>query len=68
MLIKQANNVAPAPVPAQIASAKSIFIANAPGDSFPAPDGGPDRPYNEFYGKPCARVRSTANAASTRWG
>jgi hypothetical protein len=50
VLIKQANNVAPAPVPAQIASAKSIFIANGPGDNFPAPDGGPARPYNEFYG------------------
>lgn len=47
--IKQ-SNARPAPVPAQIASAKAIFIANAPGDTFPDMYGGPDRPYNEFYG------------------
>lgn len=37
------------PVPAQIANASKIFIANAPGDSFPDSDGGPERPYDEFY-------------------
>lgn len=42
-----------APVPAQILSAKRVFIANAGGDEM-APDdpifsGGPDRAYNQFY-------------------
>jgi hypothetical protein len=45
----------PAPVPAQIASAQKIFISNAGGESFETVidqtvfDGGPDRPYNQFY-------------------
>ena len=39
----------PAPVPASIAAAKKVFIANAPGDSLSASLGGPARPYNEFY-------------------
>src|SRR5262249_58085013 len=42
-----------APIPAQILSAKKVFIANAGGDEsrFDAPGytGGPDRFYNEFY-------------------
>ena len=44
-----------APVPPQIAAAHSIFIANAGGESLDQItdqtvfNGGPDRPYNEFY-------------------
>jgi hypothetical protein len=44
-----------APVPAQILTAKRVFIANAGGDSawYPYPEpaftGGPDRAYNDFY-------------------
>lgn len=47
---------APAPVPAQIAAAQKVFISNAGGESFETVfdqvvfNGGPDRPYNEFYG------------------
>ena len=46
---------APAPVPPQIASAHTVFIANAGGESLDTVtdqtvfNGGPDRPYNEFY-------------------
>lgn len=53
---------APAPAPAQIAAAKRVFISNAGGESFENVidetvfDGGPDRPYNEFY------------AAMNEWG
>lgn len=49
-VIKQSKSAGPGPIPAQIASAKAVFIANAPGDTFPDTYGGPDRPYNEFYG------------------
>jgi len=50
----QKSNPAPtAPVPAQILSAKRVFIANGGGDEsrFESPQysGGPDRLYNEFY-------------------
>ena len=44
-----------APIPAQIASAQRVFISNTGGASFETVidqtvfDGGPDRPYNEFY-------------------
>ncbi len=42
-----------APVPAQILSAKKVFIANAGGDEMAPEDpifsGGPERAYNEFY-------------------
>jgi hypothetical protein len=47
---QQPKDAAPAaPVPAAIAAAKKVFIANAPGDILPASLGGPDRSYNEFY-------------------
>ena len=45
----------PAPVPAQIAAARKVFISNAGGESFETVinqtvfKGGPDRPYNQFY-------------------
>jgi hypothetical protein len=45
----------PAPVPAQIAAAQKVFISNAGGASLEAVidetvfNGGPDRPYDEFY-------------------
>lgn len=45
----------PAPVPPQIATAQRFFISNGGGESFEDVidqvvfDGGPDRPYNEFY-------------------
>ena len=45
--------VPPAPIPAQIVTAKKVFIANAGGDErfFDNPifNGGPDRSYNQFY-------------------
>jgi hypothetical protein len=52
--VAQKSNPAPAaPVPAQILSAKKVFIANGGGDEsrFESPQysGGPDRLYNEFY-------------------
>lgn len=43
----------PAPLPAQILTAKKIFISNAGEDRYsydePLFDGGPDRTYNQFY-------------------
>jgi hypothetical protein len=45
----------PAPVPPQIAAAQRVFVSNAGGESFENVieslpfNGGPDRPYNEFY-------------------
>lgn len=47
--------VPPAPVPVQIITAKKAFISNVGGESFETVfdqavfNGGPDRPYNEFY-------------------
>jgi hypothetical protein len=50
---QQPNQMPPAPVPAQILTAKKIFVANAGVDqpSYPEPvfSGGPDRAYNNFY-------------------
>jgi hypothetical protein len=52
---QQAKGAAPAPVPPQIAAAQTVFIANAGGASLDTVidqtvfDGGPDRPYNDFY-------------------
>ncbi len=64
---------APAPVPAQIAAAQKVFIANAGGESLETVidetvfNGGPDRPYNEFYAAMkswgrCELVSSPADA------
>ena len=40
----------PAPVPVQIAKAKSAFVSNAGADVVGSPySGGVDRPYNQFY-------------------
>lgn len=53
MLMAETKPIAPAPIPAQIATAKKIFIANAGGDErwhdAPIFSGGTDRPYNQFY-------------------
>src|ERR1035438_3385747 len=39
-----------APVPVQIAKAKSVFVSNAGADVVGSPySGGVDRPYNQFY-------------------
>jgi len=52
---QQAKDPPPAPVPPQIAAAQRVFISNAGGESFENVieqtvfNGGPDRPYNEFY-------------------
>jgi hypothetical protein len=39
----------PAPVPAQIFTARKIFVSNAGGDSLGDYSGGPDRAYNQLY-------------------
>jgi hypothetical protein len=52
---QQARFPAPAPVPVRIGAAQKVFISNAGGESFEAVidetvfNGGPDRPYNQFY-------------------
>jgi hypothetical protein len=52
---QQSKGPAPGPVPAQIAAAQKVFISNAGGASLETVidetvfNGGPDRPYNEFY-------------------
>jgi hypothetical protein len=52
---RQAKGSAPAPIPAQIAVAQKVFVSNAGGESLETVidqtvfNGGPDRPYNEFY-------------------
>jgi hypothetical protein len=52
---QQSKGPAPAPVPAQITAAQKVFISNAGGESLETVidetvfNGGPDRPYNEFY-------------------
>jgi hypothetical protein len=49
---QQAGDALAAPVPAQIVSAKKVFIANAAGDHDPRISkyfGGPDGIYNQFY-------------------
>ncbi len=52
---QQSKGVPPAPVPPQIVAAQKVFISNAGGESFESVidetvfNGGPDRPYNQFY-------------------
>ncbi|MGA2184585.1 MAG: hypothetical protein ABSH47_16300 [Bryobacteraceae bacterium] len=49
---QQAKNAAPAaaPVPEQIAKAKTVFVSNAGADMAGGPySGGDDRPYNQLY-------------------
>ena len=46
---KPKAQVPPAPVPSPIASARKVFISNAPGSDLPASLGGPVRSYNQFY-------------------
>ena len=49
------KEAAPAPVPPQIGAAQKVFISNAGGESLETVidqtvfNGGPDRPYNQFY-------------------
>jgi hypothetical protein len=55
VLAQKAKPVAPGPVPSQIPAARKFFISNAAGESFETVieetvfNGGPDRPYNQFY-------------------
>jgi len=49
---KDTKEVSPAPIPTQITTAKSVFIAYAGGEENPSDsqfNGGPDRAYNQFY-------------------
>src|SRR5579871_6507605 len=52
---QQSKGITPAPIPAQIGAAKKVFVSNAGGESFGTVmeqtvfNGGPDRPYNQFY-------------------
>jgi hypothetical protein len=52
---QQPKEAAPAPVPAQIVAAQKVFVSNAGGESLETVidetvfNGGPDRPYNQFY-------------------
>jgi hypothetical protein len=70
---QQPKGPAPAPVPAQIVAAQKVFISNAGGESLETVidetvfNGGPDRPYNEFYAAMkswgrCELVSSPADA------
>jgi len=52
---QQPKSSAPAPVPPQILAAHKVFVSNGGGESFETVigqtvfNGGPDRPYNQFY-------------------
>src|SRR6266567_38086 len=39
----------PAPLPAQIFTARKVFVSNAGGDTLGDYSGGPDRAYNQLY-------------------
>ncbi len=43
------KEVLPAPLPAQIFTAKKVFVSNGGGDTLGYYSGGPDRAYNELY-------------------
>ncbi len=43
------KEVLPAPLPAQIFTAKKVFVSNGGGDTLDYYSGGPDRAYNELY-------------------
>jgi hypothetical protein len=45
----QETKGAAAPIPAQILTAKTVFISNAGGDEWDLYSGGPNRAYNQFY-------------------
>ncbi len=50
LLAQQTANVAPAPIPAQILTAKKVFVSHAEADTPRAKySGDPDRTYNQFY-------------------
>jgi hypothetical protein len=70
---QQSKGSAPAPVPSQISAAQKVFISNAGGESLETVidetvfNGGPDRPYNQFYAAMkswgrCELVSSPADA------
>jgi hypothetical protein len=69
---QQSKGAEPAPMPPQIAAARAVFIANAGGESLDTVtdqtvfDGGPDRPYNDFYAamKAWGRYQLAASPAS----
>jgi hypothetical protein len=46
---QQPKGVLPAPVPAQIYTARKVFISNGGGDNLDSYGGGPERSYNQFY-------------------
>jgi hypothetical protein len=52
---QQAKSSTAAPIPPQILAAQKVFVSNGGGESFEAVigqtvfNGGPDRPYNQFY-------------------
>jgi hypothetical protein len=52
---QQSKEAVPASIPPQIASSHKVFVSNGGGESFEAVigqtvfNGGPDRPYNQFY-------------------
>jgi hypothetical protein len=55
LVAQQSKAQLPAPIPPQITAAQKVFISNAGGESFENVidslpfNGGPDRPYNQFY-------------------
>ena len=49
MAAQDFKNVPAAPIPPDILSSKTAFIANAGGEDLSDFTGGPDRAYNEFY-------------------
>ena len=64
---QRSTPIAPAPIPAPIVAAKSLFVANGGAEDFPQDantfSGGPDRAYNQFYAemKKLGRFRLVTN-------